>query len=941
MRQHPAPVIPTRLGARIALAAGLLAAASALHAENPKAAKYFEDALSRHEKKDIPGAIIQLKNALQVDPTMLPVQLLLGKTLLQNGEVVAAEATLLEAARLGVSRAEIVVPLAQAFLAQGKQRAFLEQPQFALAGLPPLTQQQVLLLRASALSDVGDPLGALKAIDEARVLTPNAPEVWLAEVPVRIRSRQLKEALAAAERGIALSPGSAEAWYQKGAALHVMGDLKATLAAYDRALGIHANQVEARIARAGLHIDLNRATDAARDLDALRTLAPRDPRAAYLRALLAERNKDAEATRAGLKSVTDLIDPVPLDFVRFRPQLLMLNGLAHFGLGQRAKARIYLEHFQRSQNNSPVSKLLAQILLAEGNTTRATDVLEAYLRGQPGDAQALTMLASAYVSQGRQARATTLMQEALKSRDTPEMRTVLGISMLRAGQAAQGVNELEAAFRKDPRQSHAGLTLLTLYMRSGQAAKAVGVAESLVKQFPDQAAYFNLLGMARGQTGNGPSAKAAFEQALKLDPSLAAASLNLARLEIATGFTDAATARLTTLLNADDKNAEAMVELALLAEQRGDGAAGRRWLEKANDVSGPKDIRWGLALVNYLLRTGQTEAALQAAKGVSGKAPDDLQAMMAYSRVQLASGDTIGARSTLNGATRFAEFNASQQVELALLQLSARNVEGAFYSLEKALSGQPDFLPAQALMVEVELRQNAPARAEQQARDIATRYPQRAIGHSLLGDVARARGQNAAAIEHYQRAHRTEPSSDTVLRLAGAQSAQDGDRTALRLLEQWLQARPGDTAVRRAAGDAYARSGNFAKARSSYEAVLTRLPNDAGTLNNLANVLLRLNDPTAITVSERAVAASPGNANAIDTLGWVLFQNGQADRALRLLRDARLRDPASPVIRYHLAAALAHSGRKNEAREELETALKGDAGFESVTEARALLKTLQ
>ena len=77
-------------------------------AVDSKASRYYEDALVRYEKKDIPGTIIQLKNALQVDKTLLPVQVLLGKALMQNGEVAAAEVAMLEALRLGVNRAEIV-----------------------------------------------------------------------------------------------------------------------------------------------------------------------------------------------------------------------------------------------------------------------------------------------------------------------------------------------------------------------------------------------------------------------------------------------------------------------------------------------------------------------------------------------------------------------------------------------------------------------------------------------------------------------------------------------------------------------------------------------------------------------------------------------------------------------------------------------------------------
>ena len=197
MSQSQVFVLSVGRSLRRVLAISLLGASAWSQAEDPKAAKYFEQALGRYDKKDIPGAIIELKNALQIDPTMLPVQMLLGKALMQDGQVAAAEVAFLEALRLGVNRGEIVVPLGQAYLAQGKQKLFMEQPQFALPGLPPGTQLQLLLLRAAAASDLGDSPGALKAMDEARVIDPKSPEVWLAEVPVRIRTRQFKAWVAA------------------------------------------------------------------------------------------------------------------------------------------------------------------------------------------------------------------------------------------------------------------------------------------------------------------------------------------------------------------------------------------------------------------------------------------------------------------------------------------------------------------------------------------------------------------------------------------------------------------------------------------------------------------------------------------------------------------------------------------------------------------------
>lgn len=932
--RHALPVV---LGGVIGLAVGVV------HAQtNTKAAKFYEDALARYEKKDIAGAILQLKNALQVDPNMLPVQLLLGKALMQNGEVVAAEVAYTEALRLGVNRAEVVIPLGQAYLAQGKHKLVLEQPTFNPAGLPPTTQIRLQLLRAATFGDLGNPGKALQAIDEARVLDNRAPDSWLAEVPVRIRAGQLKEAAVAVDKALALAPNSAEGHYQKGSITHLQGNLRGALASYDKALQIDPVHVDALVTRIGLYLDLARFDDAAKDVADLLRVAPREPRGGYLKALLAERKGDAATVREGLKQVTELLDPVPPEFIRYRPQMLMLNGLAHFGLNQREKAKGYLEAFQRAQNNSPASKLLARIYLGEGNAAPAVAVLETYLKAQPGDGQAMTLLANAYMAQGRNAKATVLMQQALKTQDNPAFRTALGMSLVGSGQAGPAATELEAAYKKDPNQTQAGTVLVELYLKGNQSRKAIAVAESLIKVQPKNAGFHNLLGMAMGQSGNAAAAKASFEKAMQLDDTLVFAKLNMARLEIATNALDIATKRLTDLLRQNERNSEAMYELAVIADRQGHQAEAQKWLGKARESANPKDLRWGLALVDFHLRYNRPGAALDAAKLASGKAPEDLPTILAYSRALLANGDTVGAKNTLSGATRFAEYDAPKQVEIAALQLAANNPAGAVYSLEKAFSSQPDYLPAQALMAEAEFKLGDNTKAEKRAREIVAKHPKLAVGHNILGGIALAKGQAATAVEAFRRGYDAEPSTDTLLRLFRALSSQDGGRPAQQLAEQWLKTRPRDLPVRKALADGYARQGNFVAAQGAYEAALKVNPDDAEVLNNLANVYLKLKNPAgAIKTAELALTKVPGSATIIDTLGWALFQAGQTDRALQLLRDARLRQPANPEIRYHLAAVLAQTGRKNEAKEELEEALKSGGGFEGAADAAKLLQAVK
>ena len=925
----------------LVLVAGLLGAGGMSHAADSKASKYYEDALSRYEKKDLDGAIIQLKNALQIEPKQVQALVLLGKALLRNYDPIGAEVTFDEALRQGADRSDVLPLLAQAMMALGKQKEIFTQARFTAIDLPAATRAQLLLLRAGASADVGELADAMKHINAARAIDPQSPSSWIAEVPVRIRLRQFKEANEAVDRATVMAPNAADTLYQKGAVRHVAGNINGAIAAYDQAIKVDSDHIGALIARAGLYVDLGRNTDAAKDLGEIRRLSPSEPRAAYLRALLAEREKKPAEAREALIEITELLDRFPMDYVRYRPQALMLNGLAHFGLNEPEKAKIYFEAFQNVQPDAPTAKMLAQIYLRTANYERAIEMLEKYLKTQPNDGQAMALLGSALMGKGQSARAASLMQQALETKDSPEIRKVLGLSLMRNGQPGAAIKELEAAFTKDPRQTQAATALIPLYFRSGQSLKALVLAEKLVKLQPTSPAFQTLLGMVRANMANLSGARESFEHAIKLDAGFVPANLNLARMEIASRSFDAATIRLAGIIQADHKNAEAIFEMATIADRQGKPADALSWLDKAYKLSGPRELRWGLALSDYQLRYGAPGPALEAAKGVSAKQPENLLVLLALAKAQLANNDGPGAKSTLIAATRIADYNPAVQVQIAQMQVAARNLPGATYSLQKALSKQGDFLPALVLMAELDLRQGDVGKAEKRAREVLAKNPKRAVGNSLMGDVALSKSQTAVAIDFYRRAFSQEPSTLTFVKLYRAQANEGGDPSAAtQLANLWLKAHSKDIAAQMEVADSLARRNDFAAARVAYENLVKIAPNNSQALDSLANVLLRLKDPGAVKIAEQAVAINPSNALFIDTLGWALFQSGQLERSLKVLSDAKLREPSNSEILYHRAVVLAQSGLKNEARTELDAALKTGTPFEGSVDAAALRKAL-
>ncbi|OYT99732.1 MAG: hypothetical protein CFE40_06320 [Burkholderiales bacterium PBB1] len=919
----------------------LLAAAAPSHAApDTKAARYYEDALSRYDKKDVAGAIIQLKNALQIDKNMLPVHVLLGKSLLATSEVIGAEVAFNEALRLGVNRAEVVIPLARSVIAQGRLQELLDKPVFSPAGLPAATQAQLLLLRASAAADIGGAAAAMRSIEEARAIEPGSPDSWLAEVPLRIRAGQYREAEAAADRALLLNPTSAEAMYLRGSIAHVQGNAASALASYTKALKIEPTHTEALVSRAGLLMDQKRVAEASADIAELLKSSPNDPRGFYLNALTSEQAGNTAAAKASLSKITALLDPVPIDALRYRPQALMLGGLAHYGLNELEKAKAYLEAVQRVQPGSSVAKLLAQIYFLDKNADRAIAALEPYLKAHPNDSQALLLLSSAQMAQGRYGRASQLMQDALRGEDRPEYQTMLGMSLVGSGKFSDAVSALEAAFQKDPRQLQAGVALANLYIKGGQAARGVKVAESLAKLNPGNPGVQNLLGLARAGAGDRAGARLAYEAAIKLDAGFGQPQVNLAELDIDEKAYDGASSRLTALLAKDPKNLNAMDAFGRLHERRGQLPEAQRWLTKAVESSGPDNVQPALKLVEFQLRNNQPAAAKESTKFLTAKAPDALPVLVMLARVNLANSELVPARANLSRAATLANQNPALLLKIALLQSAAGHFPGAAYSLSKALAERPDFLPAQALMAEIEMRQGELDKAEQRVKQIIASHPKAGVGYGLEGDVAKARGQRSAAIDAYRRAHQLEQSTASLLRLYAALAPSD-PATASQLADQWVKARPQDTAVRRALAAAYARAGNMKAARSAYEALLKVSPKDAESLNNLANVLVLTQDAGALKVAEQALALSPTAPHILGTVGWAAFKAGQTDRALQFLRDARLRDPANRDTRYFLGAVLASTGRSSEARAELEAALGGDQLFANAKEAQQLLGTLK
>jgi putative PEP-CTERM system TPR-repeat lipoprotein len=920
----------------------LLSLAGPVAADDAQASRFYEDALRRYQARDLDGAAVQLRNALQRDRKLMPAHLLLGKVELENSVPGAAEAAFQEALRLGASRSEVVVPLARAMLAQGKQAYLLGDPELQASGLPAAVQASLILVRAGAQADLGDDRAALASIQQARSLAPQSAESWIVEVPVRIRAGAPREALAAAEQALRLAPRNADALYQHGAALHVNGRLREAIQAYGKTLELDPHHLDALLARAGLAVDSEQFDAAKRDLDQVHKRYPKDPRADYLSGLIAERRGDRAASQAAMRRVADLLGGVPMETLRYRPQFLLLGGLAFAAVGEPQKSRPYLELLHKQQPRTPATKLLAQQMFDSNEVENGVSLLEDYLLANPNDLQALSLLATGHSKAGRQAKAIQTINRALAVRDDPSLRRVLGSSLLRAGEFASAQDELETAWRKAPTQVSTGVALTMVYLRTGQAQRALATAKAVLALEPESPRLLHLIGLAQAAAGDAKSARASFEKALQLDRSLIEPQLSLARLDARGGRVDAAVDRLQRVHERNPQVLEPMMELASVLARANRLDDAERWLEKATSAAAPRENRPGLALADLQLARQQPAKALETIKTLLVRQPEEPSLLLRQGRALLAAGDANAARAPLLTASRRVAASAPELIEIGSLQLDSGDFANARYSLGKAVEAQPDQPRALVLLARLELARNDPAAAAVHVQQLERQHPRELGTHLAVADLALARRQPQVAGSALRRAHELAPSAITANRLFSFLAQHDSPRAAQQFADSWLRRQPNDAGMLHRLARLQREQQQWPQARASYEQLLRIQPKDAAAMNNLALVLDRQGDrKAALAWAEKAVAAAPGEAVAIDTLAWLLHGAGQHDRALGLLRDARLRAPDHAEIRYHLAAVLATLGRKAEARAELDAALANPIALESRKEALALAGTLK
>ena len=897
----------------------------------------FARAKALADKGDVAGAIIQLKSTLQLAPNDGAMRLMLGRLYNQKFDGAAAEKELRLAREYGISEGgRVGVELARALRAQGKYEELVRKVE-PDPSYEPAQLASVYALRGRAQHALSLDQDSRDSLTKAVAIEPTNLDVGLLSAQNKAGDGDTTGALQTIDALVKRQPNFYDGWLVKAELLNYLGRDDAALAAYGEVLKINPTDYRSLLSRPTFFLRQGKLADAQKDVDLLLRTYPGHPLGLVQKGLLglAQGNpKDAlESAQLALKAV---------------PNLQVANtiaGVASYHLKLFATAENFLSSsFAQNPNDVLTRRVYAQTLLQIGQTKRALEVIGPLVSADSKDPRDFIVAGDAYLQLGEsdQALAAFDRAAALDPKDaTAKIKG--GLLQIGTGEVALGLDQLETGVMLVKAPSQADEMLILALLKRKEVGRATATLEKLEKLNPQNSVLGNLRGVVLMAQSKREEAVKVFEAVLAHDPTFFPAAENLARIDILAGKPDAARQRYLALLTVDPKNLAAMLSIADLEEKLGRRTEETAMLERAA-AAAPKRLEPRARLIPIYLSMGDKVRALSAADEALAVNPNSPQVILLATQTQFATGVTNRAVNTMQNLIRLAPKVGNGYRLLAEFQAAAGQPAEAEQTLRKIIEIDPHYPPAKIALVALLREQKKSAEATEFATQLQRSQPKSPLGFILHGEILEGDKKYHDAASAYVAALQRQDVGEIAVKAFQAE-VQAGDADgAFERLTQWADAHPADPVARSKIGDMLLAKGDYRGAVTHYEQAV-KTPNiPLEVRNKLAWVYYKLNDPRALATAEAVVKDGPTYALAVDTLGWIMVEQGDVKGGLPILQRAQALAAANSDISYHVAAALARSGERDAARAALTNLLADkteNQSFESKAEATKLLASLK
>jgi tetratricopeptide (TPR) repeat protein len=334
-----------------------------------------------------------------------------------------------------------------------------------------------------------------------------------------------------------------------------------------------------------------------------------------------------------------------------------------------------------------------------------------------------------------------------------------------------------------------------------------------------------------------------------------------------------------------------MIEILMRQNKRNEVAD----IDAAILKDNPKDSDARGLQATLLLDRGDVQKAISELQAVVNAAPDNFVARYNLGRAHVARGEWEQARQQFTEAIHLRPDYLPARLALAQLQVMRSDFEQALKSIAEILqvdkkNGAARMIEAAALMGEKKY-----AEARQVLEAVQQANPNADVDFSL-GMLAMKQGNLKEAEDIFRRGYAAHPQDARALvGLVEALAAQGHFDQSIQVLQSELAKSPTRNDLRVALGNVAVRAGNFDLAVGQFQTVLNGLDKN-----------------------------SKARGDIYFRLGETLRKKGDLNGAIQALYKAKDALPVNSVVVEELALALQFAGRKQEARDAYEQAIKLD-----------------
>lgn len=894
--------------------------------------EYVQRAKQFRDKGDLQASIIELKNALQKNAKNADARWMLGDVYAIQGLGREAEKELKLAEDLGVNRESLKVSLGTALLQQGEFNRLLKEIEPS-ANSSKANTSKILVIRGQAQIALRDLDQGCATILQSVGFDPTYIPAYLNLARCEALKGHPDAARKEVDKALKLDPKSTLSLTALGNLDTSQGRYTEAEKAYTEALDIQADNIEALISRASARIQMKKLTEASKDIDAILKIKNNHPIANHLRGVVQFREGKYGDAKTSFESV---LKQAPA----YSPSILWL-GLANYAQQNFEQAASNLNLYVRREPGAvKVRALLALLQARTGNRKEALESLRVIGESVNDDPGSLAAIGEANLLLGDPISAERyFVQVVERNPKDPEGRFNLARALIQNA-PIKAIEQLEIASQLDPGSKPTEALLLNTLVAEKQYDRALARLDVLEKQDPKSA----FAPMYRGQIlwlqNRRDAAETEFKRALAIEPGDPSAAHSLALIALNNQNFDHARGYYQQVLDRHQDHLLTMMALYRLETEAKRPRQARKILEAAAQKH-PKAPSPAVALGRIYLAEGQPLKALEVTREAAAAEPDRPELLDLRGDASLAANDAGNALASFRKLVQIVPKSPDALVKLGMAQAALNDADAMRGSLEQALNLDPNHIAAKTALARAYVLQGKSAQALKLAKELSAQNESAIHGLLLEAEVLSQQGKVAEVIEPLEHAKQLSPQSDNVVfSLARAYARAGNEIGAFAVVDGWRKTHPADPRPALFIGDVYLATGREKEALVAYENSLKLAPGNVSALNNLAWLNRKQDSTKAIEYAERAVKLSQEAPMAIDTLGMIYLESGNAKKATELLKKAFDNAPNATDIHLHYIQALAQAGEKEVARRELSRLLGTGKKFAQEQEARELQKQL-